>query len=731
MPQRKRRPTAADSSNAAESANRPKRQRVSLACDSCRTAREKCDGARPDCGTCRSQNRSCSYTPTSRKRGVKTGYLRTVELSLAWLFDQVPEAEKKLHRVLSESNGSVAEQVFVAKGKTCERLHRKWMKSRVHADIEKIISEERPTRNDTPQNNSEDEESAGQESRDSAEDEASSPNSGPSGVATGSWTQQSITATTPSHRLSTYPKLPTHWRRYVDIYFTYTHCWMPIVHREDVFKTALSYPPDGFEHLKSSDPYTIACHAQLWAILSLGAYQDADCNSPSGDTVSPHDMYETAKMLIPGDDSNFERPIMCTLLIHGLILMGKSKNVAAWLIIGRAMRLLLSTERHMNATSSISSRYLANNPVLAACHLLDTLLSTCLQRPTHLTTELESYGQSIMSVVAPEALEAWNPLPGFGSSIQRQSVSGYPFLTLYQLLEFSATTGVKVQSDKHPHMSGRRITTDDLVRSLHPQLQFCSSLNVGSFVPNMPSAVLLQIAFLSSTMLISGYRASLLSTLLEIIDQSIEHFGSCGTPPVVACLMESVEKKINFEDMRPSERTKWSWLREKLLYTWQAGKVPEADNSYGHGGQHGQQIYSSATESFTPQLAMPAYRPSPRAGVVDERSQDNRLSADSQASYLEAYLTPDYARHPAKTGLSPALPTPSIATQGSPDVSRQSIQQFPTAGGNQPMDYDAIFDELGAIDYGDTMEMDPQFMANLGFAPGCNITDMFHADFGG
>lgn len=48
----------------------------------------------------------------------------------------------------------------------------------------------------------------------------------------------------------------------------------------------------------------------------------------------------------------------------------------------------------------------------------------------------------------------------------------------------------------------------------------------------------------------------------------------------------------------------------------------------------------------------------------------------------------------------------------------------------QAIDYDAILDELGTIDYTDGIGMDPQFMVNLGFAPGCDLGEMFQGDFG-
>lgn len=138
MPPKKRGGVDANASTQddAPEAAAPKRQRVSLACDACRVARERCDGGRPTCGTCTSQNRTCSYTPTAKKRGVQTGYLRTIELSLAWLlFEKAPDSEEALYRLLTNSNG-----VLQKKGKEGDRLHRKWNKCRINKEIGRILS---------------------------------------------------------------------------------------------------------------------------------------------------------------------------------------------------------------------------------------------------------------------------------------------------------------------------------------------------------------------------------------------------------------------------------------------------------------------------------------------------------------------------------------------------------------------------------------------------------------
>jgi hypothetical protein len=78
---------------------------VSRACDQCRASREKCDGVKPVCHTCDTQKRSCTYDEPPKKRGIQPNYIRTLELTLAWLFQTVPETQKALSRSLPIVNG--------------------------------------------------------------------------------------------------------------------------------------------------------------------------------------------------------------------------------------------------------------------------------------------------------------------------------------------------------------------------------------------------------------------------------------------------------------------------------------------------------------------------------------------------------------------------------------------------------------------------------------------------
>jgi len=88
----------------------------------------------------------------------------------------------------------------------------------------------------------------------------------------------------------------------------------------------------------------------------------------------------------------------------------------------------------------------------------------------------------------------------------------------------------------------------------------------------------------------------------------------------------------------------------------------------------------------------------------------DRSPATSQSLYT---LTPNLTFH--------TLHTPSL------DGQMGSLQNSMPS---QLLDYDAILDELGSIDCADGIDVDPQFMTNLGFAPGCDLGEMFQGDFG-
>ncbi|KAF5007842.1 hypothetical protein FDECE_5868 [Fusarium decemcellulare] len=753
MPPRKREHDA-DSLNAPASTAPAKRQRVSLACDSCRTAREKCDGARPHCGTCTAQNRSCSYTPASRKRGVQTGYLRTIELSLAWLFEQVPGCEGALHRLLTQNDGADGTRILATKDKAGHRLYRRWSKSRVHKDIGRMLSDEKIPRNETSADDSETEESI---SPATAMFEKSSLGYSLQGINI----SQGDAST--SYNFGNEPRpanyghesqpakltLPPHWERLVDIYLSYTHTWLPIVERESITSTALTYPPEG---LVLEANRTSALHAQLWAVFAVASFQDAASTEPSySNGFSTGEIYSIARRLIPSDDEHLDTPHICSLLLQSLVLLGQKKTMSAWLLIGQASRLALhgrAIATHMFPVKQGASLNHADVRILAASFILDSLASLCLGQ-SQVTSGIRYSLPSVTITELMESTEAWAPVPGFGDGDGNGNEAGHqdepiadpasPLPTFQQLFAFCRLWGTSMDARLYDSPTSRRITPEDLVKSLDARFSFCNSLIFGGSTPTVPSAYLLQGMFLAITLdLVPGHRPSLFSNLIEVVESCLDKFGRSGTPPIMVTLMEIVQRHGHSSRMQEHDKAKWNATLEALTDVWK----PRTS------GPDGSKEHQSSINRVDP-IRRPIIGP----GFMDEISTashhtdhtatitsgdlENELTRMRQHQEEQQFLSYERQRYAAKSDTSPAT-TQSLYTV-TPNLTFQSP---PVNGGpagpllqnpnipSQLVDYDAILEELGSIDCADSIDVDPQFMTNLGFAPGCDLGELFHGDFG-
>lgn len=80
------------------------KQRISHACDRCRSRRAKCDGSQPTCATCAAARVTCTYGTHTKKRGLPTGYVRLLELLWVLVFDSTPGAEDATIRLLRSAS---------------------------------------------------------------------------------------------------------------------------------------------------------------------------------------------------------------------------------------------------------------------------------------------------------------------------------------------------------------------------------------------------------------------------------------------------------------------------------------------------------------------------------------------------------------------------------------------------------------------------------------------------
>lgn len=550
-----------DHSGSSSTAPATKRQRVSLACDHCRAARGRCDGGRPSCDVCLSQDRACSYTSSTRRRGTPTGYLRAVESSLAYLIEQVPENAKFLDRLLKNGTDIFTERT----GESSDRLHKRWTTSRFRKEMWRLLIDGYPSAPESD-TSAKDEDTATECDDFSklqllgARSDGQQLNTPPSERAEDTKTCDFASVTQPN------AQLPSNWRRLLDIYFSYTHCWLPILDKDAVFRAAASFPAEGIPLSQMSDVHP--SHAELWAVLALAAFQGAASGEAlSGSSpLTPRNIYSIARNMMPSEEKQFGLPHLRALLLHSLVLMGQGAGLAAWMLVGTAVRLALHLREtgdlyagEDGSTSSLGTR------AFAASLILNTLASAYLGQPTFLSVDTLELSAAIDAMGQSGENETWTPVLGTASSAEVN-----PLQTFRQLYKIAQILSAILRAGGwRSNTAQNGPAAEDLVRCLDPQFSFCNSVVLGTSTPPAPSAFALHAFFLTTlTQCAPGNRSSLLSSLREVVESCESHFGPCGVPPVIVCVAGTALRSRHAEKMDAYERGKWERLAGSLRTVW-------------------------------------------------------------------------------------------------------------------------------------------------------------------
>ncbi|KAK7210785.1 hypothetical protein V2G26_017963 [Clonostachys chloroleuca] len=720
-----------DSSDATARTSAPKRQRVALACDFCRSAKAKCDGDRPACGTCTSQKRACSYSHTSRKRGVRSGYLRSIELSISWLFEQYPGSEAALHRALVQNEGAEGVRILASNSSTSSRLRRQWNKSRVYKDIGKLLAQ------DTTQlaSTSDDEFEIQTVAASSVDAMADDPEPPPQEDCPH---PMQPTLPSPISQCSLNPRpeskltLPLNWQHLVDVYFSYTSPWLPIVDRDSINSTALLYAPTGF--IISADPPN-SLHSQLWSVLAVASIQDAAASSlQENPRMPPADICHIAWNLFDATRRSCEAPYISSILVQSLILLGQSKPKEAWCLIGKATRLAIDGSN--TAETGPSPHKTQMNRLLAASFILDTLTSALLGHPEavgygYLTLPPETF-TSTTEVDAAwfRPLRHLHALPRTANPSSR--VSPPPIPLFQQLFVFCQQWITKMRSGLHHGPLEPNITPGGLLQSLDPRYSFCNSLVPESGITLVPSTCLLQCIFLTITLdLSSRPRSTLILSLLELLELGVEQLGAFGLPPLIVTLMGIAEKR-GFEKRLPDEdKDRWKSLASSLYHIWKTTPT-EAATSTVNTNIHFHEANSGMADAGTaypqPVIEMPSItshastvflEPGIQRGSTQGRQFLPSTTLRFTTNYTPSLVSPQQS---SKTTLND-IPQHDHALHSLPQSITQDVLQ------SQNIEDSAILEELGSIDYADTASADSQFMTNLGYDPGYDLAELFVSEY--
>ncbi|KAI8942409.1 hypothetical protein NX059_000483 [Plenodomus lindquistii] len=696
-----------------------KRFRVSRACDQCRTAREKCDGNQPICEPCIEAKRGCTYTSNPKKRGLQPGYIRSLEMTLAYIFQHNSDIETLVNNQLAEEN-----TILLAKGtKESNRLHKSWTKSKFCRGITRTLAGEQAGSSD---------EKAPSEDEDSEVDteDASLLRMDPdarAGAQQPPWTQGSGYSLDAQNSASVWDgnpsvarplissselvPLPTDCWKLLDAYSTYTQCWLPISEKLDVLKLSYSYPEEGLP--LSPIIADAGNHAEMWSIFALGSTQDhlsASEGRALNEAASTHHFYSVAKRLLPDELGKFELSHVKALLNLAVLNIGKSRFEAAWQLVGAASRIFLALDQ----STDLSDPRRKN--VLASCFLLDSLLSLHLDRRPYLNRS----DIAISGKIEEDGMEEWQPWNGtlkHGVTGQSRTptLALSSFNSLLEVVDIlSGTTRQSTARNYLHEMIGR---LEVWKTSLPSKLDYIRSDSAA--YPMTPPAVLLQLTYLTTVFALVPSLAWLqrIVTLLSTLGSEL---GFTRLPPIILCLLKSIKRcSTNVE----IDRTTHIQLHNVFTDIDRAFADVTGDTRSN----------ASALQCTSP-------------GVTQLRSQElNQISPGSVPSRVGDHLALRYQQGSSSLlddllpdmnpnhhgGTMDNIPSRSLAHPFDPSALESSaLDPLDSYNAFMAGDLESFFDDLASIHGAKKLQNQPQFMQNLGYSSEVSMADLLATDPG-
>ncbi|QSZ32272.1 hypothetical protein DSL72_001846 [Monilinia vaccinii-corymbosi] len=448
------------------------RKRVSQACDKCRSRKDRCDGERPSCSTCLAHGRTCSYDANVKKRGLPEGYVRGIEKLWGLALREVEGVEDG---ILSVFNGDETNEALVSTWRNedgqMDSLAEVWRKSQLLRELERLlpilelgsssgstdVSKRKRLDSDAQIGKRPVLRSGQSDSPISVLDNESQQRTSMCG-----WPDQKVEFHIPEevlvspmaakrpvgnfpsavqdhrahHRTmsgspyptvdvkarTSLPELPSETWHLLDVYFSYTHCWLPIVEKHDLLRISYQY-----SQIRNVGTEAISGdHALLWAAIAYAKFQHRAINNiphaqglVSRDFWTAERMYTYARALVPNDEGIFDLGHVQALLILTLANLGLGNFNRAWILVGQAVRIAIELgldepliEDPIRSKHSSRSRH-----VFLGCFALDTLVAARLKRRPYLRSDdLDRVG-----ILVEDGLEEWDPWTDC-LTVQRKSI---------------------------------------------------------------------------------------------------------------------------------------------------------------------------------------------------------------------------------------------------------------------------------------------------------------------
>jgi hypothetical protein len=338
-----------------------KRQRVSQACERCRAKKYRCDGAGPPCAACHAADTACIYGQAGQRRGLKTGYVKVLEILWGLVLKEVPNSEyvatqllQTLSREDLDSNSPAALQ--------------SWRDSGLHSAIASLLDGE-PSEYRT-RDSTRGPPLASTWSLDISQDppERTSADTLVDTLNSEHHVLPPISQTLlpRAEDPTALPALPPDWHLLLQAYLSYEGSWLPILPKSAIWRMAYAYEASAETSL-DRDLHANGDVATLWAALMLG-----ETHVNGAMSVKMAALYTRAHALLtPTSSSEPDDSYAPAFLLWSVFHMGCREFTWA------KMKLV---QAHVLATShppSTGESLLEN-----ACFLMDVLLALATNSKT-------------------------------------------------------------------------------------------------------------------------------------------------------------------------------------------------------------------------------------------------------------------------------------------------------------------------------------------------------------
>ncbi|KAF4882756.1 Quinic acid utilization activator [Colletotrichum fructicola] len=582
------------------------RMRVTRACNECRKRKDRCDGGRPECRPCLDAGRSCSYNPP-KKRGLRTGYVRALEILLGMIFSSIDESDSWISALLDGQGWkppfrlAAIGPTLADDGDACEGFVDAWRKTEVLKHIEQWLSVAEPLENDNEGNSDKSFDSRVKEAIPlitKIRGEQDSQNSTITDMASPMNTSTTSPARNPSQDTGTIPstsdsiaqdaennidsilmatqvfsplqdttmrqeslsrpqsgrsELPDNWSILLDTYFSNTHSWLPIFQKHEILR--LAYVLESCDNRSSTaDSMSHGDRCSLWAVLAYSSH----LSKTEEHSTSAVALHARTRHLLGEKLEKYELGHIRAHMILALLHLSRGDKTATWLAAGKATyaaaALLLAPDTTNTSQGQLDE---GSKRTLACCFVLETMVASWLgTRPYFKRSDLAKVG-----TLATDSMEEWEPWQmrdGQGRTFHSHHSPGHIISTFNHLVQLAVFLNDLLRLRNQDGENERIRKLDRALQSWSQQNNpQCQTSSGAAASPQMFNLQLMYAGIFEAVrtehLRLAGDRPSFdindsygrMEEQRMLLEQRMKSMGTSSTPPTVVILLCWFERSVD------------------------------------------------------------------------------------------------------------------------------------------------------------------------------------------